>query len=555
MADQTRLNGASHYALAIAATAVAFATTFALKRVTPTPTYLFFIPAVALAAWYGGRRPAGLAVALTLLLVKLAFLPPLGSLRLGSPAQLVPIVVFVAATVVVIRSIEILQHARGLAESRSAQLERANEELTRVADRATRLLDLTTALSQAQSLEEVTTVVLGKGLDVVEAQRGILLRVDGTKVSALAARGFESDVAARIPGVLYDTTTTPDQNDSALMEAVRTGKPVWIESADEYEQRYPEVFALLGPLREVQALCAMPLIYGGEMVGGITMHFLQRRAFGVSDRAFTLLLAQATAAAVHRASDYDAERQKRRDAEVLARTREDVLGVVAHDLRNPLNLIGMSNQLLKDDDMPVANRQRLLDVTARAVTQMNRLIGDLLDTLRLQAGRLSLDFETVSVDDIVQQAEETFRPAAVERGIDLQTQAPKDHAVVFADPVRVSQIVGNLVGNALKFTPSHGCVALRVLPEGEVVVFQVVDNGPGIPPDDIERLFDKFWQARQSDRRGAGLGLAIAKGLVEAHGGKLWVESTIGKGSTFSFTLPAANASPLRSPEMSLSAG
>ena len=111
-----------------------------------------------------------------------------------------------------------------------------------------------------------------------------------------------------------------------------------------------------------------------------------------------------------------------------------------------------------------------------------------------------------------------------------------------ADPARVSQIVGNLVGNAIKFTPEQGSVKLRATPDDKNVVFQVVDDGPGIPPDNMSHLFDNFWQARTSDRRGVGLGLAIAKGLVEAHGGKIWVESKVDEGSTFSFSLPSVGA-------------
>jgi signal transduction histidine kinase len=113
---------------------------------------------------------------------------------------------------------------------------------------------------------------------------------------------------------------------------------------------------------------------------------------------------------------------------------------------------------------------------------------------------------------------------------------------VRADPARVSQIVGNLVGNAIKFTPEKGSVKLRATPQDKNVVFQVVDDGPGIPPDNMSHLFDTFWQARKSDRRGVGLGLAIAKGLVEAHGGKIWVESTVDHGSSFSFSLPTVSA-------------
>jgi signal transduction histidine kinase len=171
---------------------------------------------------------------------------------------------------------------------------------------------------------------------------------------------------------------------------------------------------------------------------------------------------------------------------------------------------------------------------------MNRLIQDLLDHVRLQAGRLSLDVEDVSVDTIIQDAEETFRPLADQRHVHFET-TPGDGVCVRADRTRVSQIVGNLIGNAIKFTPEQGIVKLRATPDDKQVVFQVVDDGPGIPPDHISRLFDNFWQARKSDRRGVGLGLAIAKELVEAHGGKIWVESSVDHGSTFSFSLPAAS--------------
>jgi signal transduction histidine kinase len=253
-----------------------------------------------------------------------------------------------------------------------------------------------------------------------------------------------------------------------------------------------------------------------------------------------MLLAQATAAALHRALSYQVERQKRHDAELLARTREEVLGVVAHDLRNPLNVIVGVTQILLKERLSAPRRKMLLGVTTRAVQQMNRLIGDLLDTVRLQSGRLVLDMEEVFVDEIVRQATETFRPTADARRIHLETVSPDRGTIVHADPLRVSQIVGNLMGNALKFTPELGTVSLRAAPQGTQVVFLVVDSGPGISPADIEHLFDSFWQARQNDRRGVGLGLAIAKGLVEAHGGKIWVESTLGAGSTFSFTLPAA---------------
>jgi len=171
---------------------------------------------------------------------------------------------------------------------------------------------------------------------------------------------------------------------------------------------------------------------------------------------------------------------------------------------------------------------------------MNRLISDLLDTVRLDAGRLSLDVEDVRVEEIVHQTEETFRPLAYQRGIHLEVVAAETDIALRVDPLRVSQIVGNLIGNALKFTPERGHVTFRAAPNGSLVVFEVADSGPGIPPAHLEHLFERFWQARQKDLRGVGLGLPIAKGLVEAHGGTLSVRSTLGAGTTFSFTLPRA---------------
>jgi signal transduction histidine kinase len=182
----------------------------------------------------------------------------------------------------------------------------------------------------------------------------------------------------------------------------------------------------------------------------------------------------------------------------------------------------------------------MLGIATRAAKQMNRLIDDLLDHVRLQAGKLSLDVEEVSVETIMRQAEETFRPLAERRHLHFEATA-RGGFTVRADLTRVSQIVGNLIGNAIKFTPAQGSVKLRATPDDSDnrVVFQVADDGPGISPDNISHLFDNFWQARKDDRRGVGLGLAIVKELVEAQGGKIWVESKVDHGSTFSFSLPA----------------
>jgi signal transduction histidine kinase len=215
------------------------------------------------------------------------------------------------------------------------------------------------------------------------------------------------------------------------------------------------------------------------------------------------------------------------------------LGVVAHDLRNPLSLIVTTTELLQEEDLEAGRRRQVLDIAMRAGKQMNRLIGDLLDTVQLESGHLTLDLEDVAVADLFRQVQETFNPLAQRRGIVLGSTLPDDDIRVHADSFRVSQVLGNLLGNAIKFTPEKGEVGLSVARDGSDAVFRVRDSGPGIPQEQVDHLFEQFWQARRNDKRGVGLGLTIAKGIVDAHGGRIWCDSIPGAGSTFSFALPA----------------
>jgi signal transduction histidine kinase len=494
---------------------------------------MFFVPAVAISAWFGGLGPSILAMAMTLALIRVNFLGP-GWIGPAPLHGTLATVVFLLTAGTIAVTMEALRRARALADSHAANLERLNADISRSATRATKLVDVTTALSEANSVDEVTTVVLTKGLAVVEAARGVLISVDGDRLKLLGTRGMSPALVAQLAALTRDTEVP-------VVQALRKGAMISIESAGEFREKYAGVIQGFEELADMQTYLATPLVHAGETVGSIALHFREAAAVGASDRSFTLLLAQAAATALHRARTYDSELEKRKHAEVVAQAREDVLGVVAHDLRNPLNLIQMTVELIIDEELPVERRKQMLDIGLRAAKQMNRLIDDLLDSVRMQAGRLSLDVEEVSVGTIIRQAEETFRPLAEQRHVHFET-AVQDGVTVRADPARVSQIVGNLVGNAIKFTPEQGSVKLRATPDDKNVVFQVVDDGPGIPPDNMSHLFDNFWQARKSDRRGVGLGLAIAKGLVEAHGGKIWVESKVDHGSTFSFSLPTVGA-------------
>jgi len=530
--SKPRTFAGSGYLLAIGATLLAHGATVAVKQDWPAPSFMFFIPAVAISAWFGGLGPGVLATAMSLALIRINLFGP-GWIGPGPRNGLLSVASFVLVAATIVATMEALRRARALADSHAANLGRLNHENERIASLATRLLEVSNSLSEAQSVDEVAEVVLSKGLSVVEAARGALVSVDGNQLKLLGARGMSPAVEAELTDMTMDTKVP-------LVHALREGRMVSVESAQEFRGKYGGVFPGLDELADMQTYLATPLIHAGETVGSLALHFREAAAVGASDRAFTLLLAQTAAAALHRARSYDAERERRRNAEMLARAREDVLGVVAHDLRNPLNLIQMTAELMFDEELSQARRSELLSIAIRAAKEMNRLIEDLLDTVRLQAGRLSLDVEDVSVEEIMRQAEETFRPVAERRRVHFET-AGQDGVAVRADPTRVSQIVGNLLGNAIKFAPEQGSVKLLATPQEHEILFQVTDDGPGIPADNMSHIFDSFWQARKSDRRGVGLGLAIAKTLVEAQGGKIWVESNVDHGSTFSFSLPAVS--------------
>jgi signal transduction histidine kinase len=171
---------------------------------------------------------------------------------------------------------------------------------------------------------------------------------------------------------------------------------------------------------------------------------------------------------------------------------------------------------------------------------MKHLVNDLLDAARVESGRLPIRAEPCEVSLLLESTMELMRPLAQDHRLTLEVSAAPDVPSVHADPHRVTQVFSNLIGNAIKFTPPGGRVSVTAAPAGDTVRFSVIDTGPGIPPDEISQIFRPMWQARRDDVRGIGLGLSIARAIVEAHGQKMDVTSELGKGTEFWFTLPVA---------------
>ena len=232
------------------------------------------------------------------------------------------------------------------------------------------------------------------------------------------------------------------------------------------------------------------------------------------------------------------EQESHQKTKATLTTREEFLAIVSHDLRNPLNNISMAAQNLLEEPKDV---KELASSINRSAGEMLGLIQDLLDVERIAVGKLTLHIEQHDVSEIIKQAVEQLQGAAASKGVTLEAEPQDVCGYVVCDRSRVMQVLSNLIGNAIKFTPAKGqiCVSCqRTGPEGEKVQISVSDTGEGIAPEKIKTIFERFSQIHKQDRRGIGLGLYIAKMMVEEHPGRIWVESKLGEGSTFHFTLP-----------------
>jgi signal transduction histidine kinase len=202
-------------------------------------------------------------------------------------------------------------------------------------------------------------------------------------------------------------------------------------------------------------------------------------------------------------------------------------------------MIGASTLLGIDAGEKSHRVRTIAERVHRQAERMARLIEDLVDFAGIQAGRLSLARTAHAPEAILTEARELFGPIATERGLRFEAHAPGGLPHVECDSERVVQLISNLVSNAFKVTPKGGTIAIGAEPKDSEIVFYVRDTGPGIEPEELPRLFERYWRSKQVSYRGAGLGLSIARGIVDAHGGRIWAESTVGVGSTFYFSLSA----------------
>ncbi|HET9596569.1 MAG TPA: GAF domain-containing protein [Anaeromyxobacteraceae bacterium] len=328
---------------------------------------------------------------------------------------------------------------------------------------------------------------------------------------------------------------------------LRTGEPEVIPEASPSEFAREE--GPSGELRRdilrrlgMRSYMGAPLLVGGRVLGAIAFGVAEGgRRFAPEDLAVAQALAQRCALALENARLY-------RAAQDASRVREEIMAVVSHDLKAPLGALLMGAQLVERLAPPGGEGDELRRASTtvrRTAERMRRLVHDLVDFAAVEAGRLSVKPAEHDAATIAREAAEAFAGVAEDRGLTLAVDAPESLDLA-CDRDRVLQVLANLLSNALHVTPPGGRVAIRVVREVEGILFAVTDTGPGIPDEELPRVFDRWYRGQRSHYPGSGLGLSIARAIVEAHGGRIAVESRPGQGSVFSFALPLGGLSPPR---------
>jgi len=287
---------------------------------------------------------------------------------------------------------------------------------------------------------------------------------------------------------------------------------------------------------DLQSLVAVPLQIGASVVGVIT--FLASSA-SVRYRPDDVRMAEEMA---RRAALAIANVQLHAETKRAVETRDHVLAIVSHDLRHPVVALDLACRLLRRTEaIDEARVTKFAGLVERSVVEMNRLIDDLLDVARVQGGTFAVDTKRATLIDVVQPVLDNMLVQVESKRQTLDVNVPFDLPAILVDTPRIRQVMSNLLGNAVKFTPEGGTIRVSAVQSGRLVTISVADSGPGIPPEHVAHVFDWMWQVPGTSRTGAGLGLAIAKAITEAHGGTISVESEPGKGSVFSLSLPFAD--------------
>ena len=414
-----------------------------------------------------------------------------------------------------------------------AQSQRQLQDMSALVDMAKQI---TSNLNLSAVLQ--TTVHILKELLSARASTITMLSKDGSELIVQAGAGISEEfINARMK-----------LGEGVSGEVVRRGKPIYIR--DTYSE--PD-FLFFDEI--VRSLLVVPLIIRNEAWGTMSIDSDKPNAFNRSDIQLMTIAAAQVSIAISNARLFE-ELEER--AEELAeayeelkesdRLKDELVQNVSHELRTPLTFVKGYVDLLLDGEMGLVSneQQEALKIVATKTDDITRLIADIMTLQRIDSSNLEL--ETTAVKELVQRSVAGHTLVAEKKGLLIAVKLPDTEPIAYIDKGRVNQVLDNLIGNALKFSPDGGTVTVELIDDVDKIHLLVTDQGIGIPPDKIQRIFDRFYQVDGSSRRrfgGTGLGLAIVKRIVEAHQGAIWVESEVNEGSTFHLVLPKHATHPL----------
>jgi signal transduction histidine kinase len=402
------------------------------------------------------------------------------------------------------------------------------------------LYRLASSLQDAGSVQQIYSLALEAVCEGLCIERACIVLFDSR--GALPSRGWRG---------VSETLVREIEGHPVWDERERHPRPIAVPDTEQGR----ELAAPLPLLRaeHVRAFALVPAVDRGRPVGELMLCSDEPRRFADWELELAEAVASHAAHEVERKrADADLsrllqeEREARLQAEEARRAREDALAVVGHDLRNSLGAIVMSSASLLGLPIadPKAERVRLsAERILRQANRIARVIADLVDFLKLEAGELTIRPEAASPAEMIDAAAKLLAGFAEERGVCIELQVPAALPQVRCDRDRIVQAVANLISNALKVSAWGEPVVVAARREGGEIVISVADRGPGIEAGELAHLFERYWRSSKPEYTGSGIGLAMATGIVHAHGGRIWAHSTAGQGSTFFFTLPIAASS------------
>jgi len=409
-------------------------------------------------------------------------------------------------------------------------------KLTRSVGELKALGEVGQAVSSTLELETVLKTIVTRAVELTSLDGGAIFEYDER------AEEFRLQAAENMPrDIAEDMRKSPTRKgDGALGRTAITLEPTQVpDTLDEsYQSARKELLIRAG----WRALLTVPLLRENHLLGGLLVNRKAPGPFPTETVELLRTFATQSALAIQNARLFREIADKGRQLETASRHKSDFLASMSHELRTPLNAILGFNEMILGEiygEVPAGMREPLDDIQTSG-KHLLRLINNVLDLAKIEAGRMELALADYSVQDIVESVRSTLRPLAADKGLEFVASVPADVPLAFGDPGRITQCLMNLAGNSLKFTKT-GRVEISVATTDHLLAYKVADTGIGIPPDKLESVFAEFKQTDAtiaSEYGGTGLGLSISKKFVEMHGGRIWVESELGKGSTFIFEIP-----------------